>query len=166
VTSRPSDPDPARTAARKDRLIQTRVPKRLEATLKAEAQEQRLSVSQLIRNVLEDTFDLVDGVVADVDQIVTDSVGLARNVKTRARRLASPRGRDPGRRRDRTADRSPATRDQLSHVAAWNEVVLNRPIPCARCGEVVPRGAHGFVSVNDDPAADPAWLCPPCVAAL
>ena len=58
-------------AARKDRLIQTRVPRALEKTLKREAERQRLSLSHLIRNILEDAFELMDGVVADVDQIVS-----------------------------------------------------------------------------------------------
>src|SRR6476659_5701904 len=48
---------------RKDRLIQTRVADDLDATLREEAKKRRLSVSQLIRNVLEDTFTLVDDVV-------------------------------------------------------------------------------------------------------
>src|SRR6478672_5873840 len=49
---------------RKDRLIQTRVADELESTLREEAKRRRVTVSQLIRNVLEDTFDLVDDVVA------------------------------------------------------------------------------------------------------
>ena len=89
----PDEDSPAgkpREATRKDRLIQTRVPRELEATLKEEARKRRLSLSHLIRNALEDTFQLMDGVVADVDQLVSDSVHLARNVQRNARRLASP----------------------------------------------------------------------------
>ena len=71
----------------KDRVVQTRVPRDLEATLKEEARRRRLTVSHLIRNVLEDAFDLVDGVVADVDQIVSDSVTLAKTVRDSARRI-------------------------------------------------------------------------------
>ena len=72
----------------KDRLIQTRVPESLENKLKKEASRRRLSVSHLIRNVLEDTFDLVGGVVAEVDNIVQDSVGLADQVRRDAGRIA------------------------------------------------------------------------------
>ena len=49
-----------REERRKDRLIQTRVPRDLESTLKREARRRRLTVSHLIRNVLEDAFQLVD----------------------------------------------------------------------------------------------------------
>ena len=74
---------------RKDRLIQTRVPQDLESTLKDEARKRRLSVSHLIRNVLEDTFSLVDNVVTEVDRVVHDSVGVAQTLRRDARRLAA-----------------------------------------------------------------------------
>src|SRR5689334_2588698 len=74
---------------RKDRLIQTRVPQDLENTLKDEARKRRLSVSHLIRNVLEDTFNLVDNVVSEVDRVVADSVGMAQTFKRDAQRLAA-----------------------------------------------------------------------------
>ena len=74
---------------RKDRLIQTRVPQNLENTLKDEARKRRLSVSHLIRNVLEDTFNLVDNVVTEVDRVVADSMGMAQTLKRDAQRLAA-----------------------------------------------------------------------------
>src|SRR5262245_21419644 len=74
---------------RKDRLIQTRVPQNLESTLKDEARKRRLSVSHLIRNVLEDTFNLVDNVVVDFDRVVNDSVEMAATLKRDAQRLAA-----------------------------------------------------------------------------
>lgn len=163
MASRASPKGPDDRSERKDRLIQARVPRDLEITLKAEARRSRLSVSHLIRNVLEDAFDLVDGVVTDVDQIVSDSVHLARNVQRNARRLASPRQRS-GPSHPEPPDR--ASPPDLSHVAAWNEVVLNRPLPCSRCGAEIPQGARGFVGLSDDPQAERAWLCPGCVEDL
>lgn len=139
-------------AARKDRLIQTRVPRDLERTLKKEAERQRLSLSHLIRNILEDAFELVDGVVADVDQIVTDSVALARNVHRGARRLGST-----ARRRER---------DDLLDVYAWNEVLLNRDATCSSCGAEIARGATGWAGLSDAPGHRRAWLCADCAAAL
>lgn len=72
---------PLPKAERKDRLIQTRVPSDLDDTLREAAREKRVTVSQLIRNVLEDTFHLVDDVVAGATQL-----GL--RVKRDARRIA------------------------------------------------------------------------------
>src|SRR5690606_29964492 len=73
---------PAPDNERKDRVIQTRVPRDLEDTLRNAAGRQRVSVSHLIRHVLEDTFQLVDNIVAD-------SASLMGNVSRDARRLAA-----------------------------------------------------------------------------
>lgn len=81
--------DSSNDRQRKDRLIQTRVPQNLESTLKDEARKRRLSVSHLIRNVLEDTFNLVDNVVHEVDRVVADSVGMAQTLRRDAQRLAA-----------------------------------------------------------------------------
>lgn len=140
---------------RKDRLIQTRVPRDLEATLKSEARRRRVTVSHLIRNALEDAFDLVDGVVADVDQLVSQSVNLARNVGENARKLATPG-------RPRPEDGAP----DLSDVYAWNEVVLHRTTRCSGCGAELARGARGFVGLSDAPREPRAWLCPTCIESL
>lgn len=88
---------------RKDRLIQTRVPQDLESTLKDEARKRRLSVSHLIRNVLEDTFSLVDNVVSEVDRVVHDSVGVAQALKRDARRLAATARGETAHRKSREA---------------------------------------------------------------
>jgi len=164
--SDPKQSDRARPE-RKDRLIQARVPQDLESTVKAEAERRRLSVSHLIRSVLEDAFDLVDDVVSDVDQIVSDSVHLARNVGRNARRLASPGQRAEPVVEDALDDLSEAadqgTGRDLSHVAAWNEVMLNRPIPCSSCGGEIARGTRGFVGLSDDPGSERAWLCTRCI---
>jgi len=152
----PDRGDPPRP--RKDRLIQTRVPRELETTLKEEARRRRLTVSHLIRSVLEDAFHLVDGVVADVDEIVGDSARLARNVRRNARRLVSPgRGR---------STRAPPAGDAFPHVYAWNELVLNRAASCARCGVRIARGERGFIGLSDDADAPRTCLCAHCVEAL
>jgi hypothetical protein len=74
---------------RKDRLIQTRVGEELESTLKEEAARRRLSVSHLIRNLLEDSFTLVDNVVENVDGLVQGSIDLAGQVRRDAQRIAT-----------------------------------------------------------------------------
>lgn len=49
-----------RKAMRKDRLIQTRVDRRLQKVLMDEARNRRISVSNLVRNVLEDAFGMAE----------------------------------------------------------------------------------------------------------
>jgi hypothetical protein len=152
----PDRGDPPRP--RKDRLIQTRVARELETTLKREARRRRLTVSHLIRSILEDTFHLVDGVIADVDEIVGDSARLARNVRRNARRLVTP---GP----ERAAPAEPAE-PEFPDVYAWNEMVLNRAVRCARCGTDIGRGERGFFGLRDDAGAPRVCLCARCVAAL
>jgi hypothetical protein len=164
---------------RKDRLIQARVPRDLESTLKREAQRRRLTVSHLIRNILEDTFQLVDDVVANVDDIVSDSVQLARRVGRDARRVADAVREavaeppdddgaeavldDTG---DAAAQSEAQTRDPLESIYAWNPVILNRAAQCSRCAAQLERGGEAFVGLADEPGAPRAWLCPACREAL
>lgn len=137
------------TGPRKDRLIQTRVDEELESALKEEATRRRLPVSQLVRNILQDTLHLVDGVVDGVDAIVQDSVKLARRAGADARRLVTPRASD-----------------DLSDVYAWNEVIVNQPSACARCRTDLAAGDSAYVGLRDDPSRGRAWLCPVCVGKL
>ena len=153
----------------KDRLIQTRVPGGLESTLKEEARKRRLSVSHLIRNVLEDTFHLVDNVVSEVDHLVQDSVNLALQVGRDAGRIAETARKsvDPGRSasRSRKAERTPvpAEPDPLAHVLAWNKVVMNQPGRCAKCGRALEKGAEAHLGLTATPAPTPTWLCAVCI---
>ncbi len=147
---------------RKDRLIQTRVPEKLETTLKDEARRRRTTVSQTIRNILEDTFDLVDGVVANVDQIVSDSVELAQQVGRDARRI---RQRGQAAARD-CRDPLPDAEERLSPVEAWNEIVLNRSVSCSKCGAKLPRGRKAYMGLSGDPTGPRVWLCASAVETL
>lgn len=176
----PPHPEPP---PRKDRLVQTRVARDLETRLKHEARRRRLSVSQLVRNVLEDTLDLVDGVLTNVDDIVADSVGLADRVRRDAARVVqTARGRQKQRRRESAPDRREANEapgpDAGSHAAAdevdrfldavvaWNPVVLNRTTSCTRCHGAMQRGEDAYVGVGESADRIAAWLCPDCIEAL
>ncbi|NNL66175.1 MAG: hypothetical protein HKP30_08035, partial [Myxococcales bacterium] len=55
---------------------------------------------------------------------------------------------------------------RLAPVQAWNEVVLNRPVACTKCGAELPRGGAAYLGIGDDPSQPQAWLCAPAVAAL
>ncbi|MBV1861380.1 MAG: hypothetical protein KUG77_23375 [Nannocystaceae bacterium] len=59
---------------RKDRLVQTRVNRRLDTAIREEARRRRMSVSNLVRGVLEDAFGLAD---PDVDPVLEGGLGVA-----------------------------------------------------------------------------------------
>jgi hypothetical protein len=176
----------------KDRLIQTRVPEKLESALKEEAKKRRLTVSHLIRNMLEDTLDLVDTVATGLDDIARSSAGLAEQVARDAGKIAAvaresfKRPNDvPGEEADRKTDAEPASEAReapqresgrvpppaprassppaLDSVLAWNPVVVNRTATCASCDRELDRGNNAFLGIQVDPTAPPAWLCAPCM---
>ena len=163
---------------RKDRLIQTRVPQNLESTLKDEARKRRLSVSHLIRNVLEDTFNLVDNVVVDFDRVVTDSVEMANTVRRDVQRLAATARGETAHREERPGSEPPAEEvapgpvleplegGPLASVYAFQELVLNRPAECARCDEIIGRGVRAYLGLSDDPEAPRIWVCSDCLDSL
>jgi hypothetical protein len=158
---------PAPDTERKDRVIQTRVPKDLESTLKEAAERERVSVSHLIRNVLEDTFNLVDNIIADSAQLVD-------TVRRDASKLAAS-----ARRTELTADNTAATpinaastagEPRIDDVEAWQEVLINKPVPCAHCGIMLVRGAKALRGLHAASGATsgtaPVWLCPPCLSEI
>jgi len=172
---------------RKDRLIQTRVPQNLESTLKDEARKRRLSVSHLIRNVLEDTFNLVDNVVTEVDRVVTDSVEMAQTLKRDAARLAATARGETSHRQAPLSSHPPpevvvsvadaeeepeqdayeADEDHpLKHVYGFQELILNRQAECAKCACVIARGTRAYLGMNDRPDMPRVWVCPDCMESL
>ena len=132
-------------------------PLRLE-TYSRGATRRRLSVSHLIRNVLEDTLTLVDTVVTGSEQLVDTSVRVAGQVARDAGRLAD-RARSTAtsvKRSDEAAAGTRATREAartLDHVLAWNAVVLNRDALCASCNAALSKGRSRTYGVAQDPAA-------------
>ncbi|MCH8543790.1 MAG: hypothetical protein LAT61_09495 [Alcanivorax sp.] len=153
---------PAEEADRKDRVIQTRVPRDLETTLKDAAERERVSVSHLIRHVLEDTFNLVDNIVAD-------SASLVGNVTRDAKRLAASAR---GERANGAAPRVPAAQggDEaatlLETVDAWQDVIINRADHCVQCGVALKRGQRAFRGLSSVPGAPAVWLCGDCISTL
>lgn len=177
-----------RADRRKDRLIQTRVDDNLQQILKKEAHKRRLTVSHLLRNVLEETFGLVDGVLNDVDTIVSDSIGLAQNITHDAKKIARTAlgkrdvrdGEDiiGGSESDEfyhdndveesdIVDKpSNLTSAPLDSIYAWNPVVLNQNARCSKCGGLMEKGRQGFAGLSDDPNLKRQWLCRICINSL
>src|SRR3954462_13050484 len=73
----PPPPDETDEPERKERVIHTRVPEKLEAELRERAQNLGMSVSNLVRNVLGHAFGLVGDVAADAQSIARAARGEA-----------------------------------------------------------------------------------------
>lgn len=108
---------------RKERVIHTRVPESLDDEIKAKARRLGVSVSNLVRNVLEHTVELVE-------DIVTDGADIARSA-------ARPR-------REHAAE--PA-------VLGWQRALLELNAVCDRCNGILPRGREAAIGIAAGGAA-------------
>jgi hypothetical protein len=126
----------------KDKVLHTRIPESLEDAIKDKARSLRIPVSNLVRNVLEQAFDLVENVVDDSRQIAD------------AARRGAERVREA------------VNRPPKSSIYGWQPLVLNRDERCHECGVELDRGADAYRGLTDDPAARPLFLCVPCLEAI
>jgi hypothetical protein len=145
---------PLPPGVKKEKLVQTRVPGVLDETLREQARKNRVSVSQLIRNVLEDTFNLVENAVSE-------AAALGQTVKRDAKRLAATA---TGQRRKTSAPIEEPV--WFEAVYAWQDVVLNREAGCAMCKRLIERGDHGLIGLEPGGAKPRYTLCPTCAATL
>lgn len=137
---------------KKERVLHTRVSESLEEDLKRRAAELGTSVSNLVRNVLQNTFEMVGDIVHDAGQ---------------AARAA--RGGD-GEPRERTkvgwvapASGSPPAREP--RLIGWQELFLELNAVCDRCNQILSRGTAAAVGVYDPPGPR-AFLCAACLERL
>lgn len=122
---------------KKQKIIHARVPEDLDRELKRKAGRLGLTVSNLVRNVLQNTFGLVEDIVAD-------SADIAR----------SARGEVP---------LDPVSGP--AKVLGWQELVLNVNALCDACNAILPKGSRAAVAVTDGPGTRP-FLCPTCLTEL
>ncbi|MFT4520104.1 MAG: hypothetical protein ACI9JM_002504 [Halioglobus sp.] len=125
----------------KDRVLQARIPEQLDEELRGRAEQLGLSVSTIVRNVLLNTFDLVEGVVSDSSQI--------------ARALAR---QEPGHEPDTPDSNTEPT------IIGWQEAVLNQNGVCEQCNVILPTAQRAAIGV---PAGSRATLlCLECLSTL
>ena len=125
---------------KKERVIHTRVPELLDDEIRRHATDLGLSVSYLVRSILQNTFGLVE-------DIVQDSAAIAR----------SARG-EPAPRRRAGAVTPP-------RVLGWNLAVLNVNAVCGTCNAILARGVRAGIGVLDGPGATP-FRCLDCLKEL
>lgn len=127
----------------KDRVLQARIPSDLDEELRGHAETLGLSVSTVVRNVLLNTFELVEGVVVD-------STKLARAIQ----------GHKPG------ALPAPDTIPESieADIVGWQEAVLNLNGICDQCNAILHKGDRAAVGVPV--TARPVLLCLSCLETL
>lgn len=172
---------------RKERVLHTRISQQLSEDIRRLADDLRVPVSNLVRNVLEEVFTVVESVTDDVGDFFDDVVEEAGDVRERVRKqqraARSTRNEMPRRRRSASA-RASNIEDEFLHDEAaegrqgksgagrqdasddllgWQPMVLNRAVPCTRCGNTLARGADAMMAIRADGRLG-SVICPPCSA--
>ena len=137
---------------RKEKVLHTRVPERLEIELKERAAELGMSVSNLVRNVLTHAFDLVGDVVADSAEVARRATGVRRGIMHE----------------ERTPDPDPfrgLPSEAPEDVLGWQPMILQRNAVCAMCNDILPRGSDAAIAISDVPGTR-AIVCNKCLEEL
>lgn len=153
---------------RKERVIHMRVEPSLDSELKERAGRLGVSVSNLVRNVLQHAF----GLAGDV---IKDSATVARSARGEPEPARSSHGEgDPparptyGGARDTFRDTAPEPPVRPPRTLGWQRFTLGLNALCERCNAILPKGSEAGIGVVDDPRASaPRPIhCLPCVEEL
>ena len=159
-----SDEPREKSRERKERILHTRISEQLSDDIRAIADDLRVPVSNLVRNVLEEAFSAVERVSGDVGELIDDVIEEAEvaseryrryrdRVRDRAKERAQERASAEGvRSEDPPVYQSPADSpepDPLSQVVAWQPVVLAAERRCARTGRPLRPGERAYLGLGD-----------------
>jgi hypothetical protein len=119
-------------AAKKERVLHTRVPAVLERELKRFADNLRVPVSNLVRTILEDALQVADAATENVEE----------RLKRAAKHLE----------KEREKLKKRMEHDPLEGIEAFQEVTLAVAAVCAKCERELPRGTRAHLGI---PAEEP-----------
>ena len=156
---------------RKERVLHTRISEPLAEDIRRMAEDLRVPVSNLVRNVLEEAFSVVEAVTDNVGDLIEDVVDEAERTRGRIRsrrhylrhRHRHRRDRRPRGRPDGVAS-APAEREPFPDVVGWQPLILNQPKSCADCEEPIERSERGFAGMTAAGLSE-IYLCRDCMDA-
>jgi hypothetical protein len=160
---------------RKERVLHTRISEGLAEDIRKAAEELRVPVSNLVRNVLEDAFsvaEVVTGNVGDlIDEVVEEADRARETLAQRLRRYADDTGeREPRERPSRPgpgrsrAEEEPPEVPEFPGVLGWQPLILNARQDCAACERGLERGDRAFVGLTETGLSS-SYLCRRCAGA-
>jgi hypothetical protein len=160
---RPRDGSP------KERVLHTRISQQLSEDIRRVADDLRVPVSNLVRNVLEEAFSVVETVSQNVGDLLEDILDEAEEARDRYRARGERwEGEAPP--PEPSAPPAPPAeaaraRPEFPEVLAWQPVLLNRDAVCADCAAPIPRGARAAVGIGSQGAPTAVVLCLACTDA-
>jgi hypothetical protein len=164
--------------------LHTRISEQLSDDIRRLAEDLRVPTSNLVRNVLEEVFTVVESVSGDVGDLFEDVVQEAESARDRIRRRRRGRTRrgasgKPGKswedvaeaeiRRDEAGEASKAGSRGPSaeppvfpEIIGWQPLVLNQTQNCGDCGVSLQRGCRAFVGLTET-GLSRVTLCRDCL---
>lgn len=128
----------------KDKVLHTRIPGQLDQHLRDRADNLGLSVSSIVRNVLLNTFELVE-------DVVHDSANIAKSF--------GATGADISKSLNTTLKNSAPNK-----VYGWQGMTLNLNAVCHVCNAILPKGSEAGIGI---PASEPpVIICKKCLNEL
>ncbi len=127
---------------RKERVLHTRVSEKLDSDLREKAAGLGVSVSNLVRNILLNTVEMVEDIVAD-----GSSIARAASKNKPAEDDGAPTG---------------AKAQAATSILGWQRLTLNLNALCALCNALLPKGSVAAMAVCAE-AANPIFRCEGCV---
>ncbi|MDH3687707.1 MAG: hypothetical protein OEP95_15865 [Myxococcales bacterium] len=185
VEEDPAEWDQARRRRRerKERVLHTRISEQLSEDIRRVADDLRVPVSNLVRNVLEETFGAVERVSEEVGDLLDEVLGGAeeasadlrqayRNYERRRDRRREREEREVRREEPRRSEARPAPappreapvgRDRFADVLGWQSLRINQGGACAGCSRDLGAGEEAFLGVTER-GVGRTWLCPRCMS--
>jgi hypothetical protein len=114
---------------KKERVIHTRVPESLDDEIRRRATGLGLSVSNLVRNILQHTVGLVE-------DIVQDSAAIARSARDTKEAFHG-----------RATESSAAAGEGPAQVVGWHLAILNVNAVCDTCNAILPKGSRAGIGI-------------------
>ena len=147
---------------RKERVLHTRISEQLSSDIRQMAEDLRVPVSNLVRNVLEETFSAVENVTDGMGDLLEDVIEQAERASDRIHHFQRRRRERESREAER--EESSEASEEFEDIEAWQPVILNTARRCDRDGREIRRGEQAFVGLTASGLSG-TYLCAPCVEA-
>lgn len=129
---------------KKERVIHMRVEPSLDSELRERAGRLGVSVSNLVRNILQHAFGLAEDVIKDSAQVARSARG-------------EPEPADPVSQRATRAEQA----ERPARPLGWQRFTLAVNALCERCNAILPKGSEAAITVLDGQGPRPI-ICLPC----
>ena len=132
---------------KKEKVLHTRITPDLEKQIREEAGSLGISVSNLVRNILSNTFDLVEN-------IVSDSAEITRSTRKRSAQET------PAKQPFQAAEPEPTSGQPT--ILGWQEAILNLNAVCDQCNEILKKGNRAAIGIVEGNGRRPT-ICLTCL---